>query len=317
MLRTDTGNFNRFLTSLGLLLLLAALLIPYFYYRNTDVLRISQEELQSMTISASQSVEARQRRIADLEVPVAVFSILLGCGGVAALILGGRRLRTAQSKEDEAIDRRAKREDYEIRNLSTDEVEEKLDEQAREAASEASVPAPVLQEEGAGAPPLRLRTPGEARLEIARVEESLRQSLEGYESERYGFRAGVKIVSESRGSPPLSIDGLFEGRSSGRPDVALELKVTRLTVRGLQYRARMFVDPLLALLARYKQLTGRTVLGWLVVVIPEGSERKPDDERGNIALTFEREMAGLGKCVVINEAELELLPRIFGANFGH
>ena len=49
MFRTDTGNFNRFLTSLGLLMILGALLIPYFFFHDTDTLRIPVKELRELT----------------------------------------------------------------------------------------------------------------------------------------------------------------------------------------------------------------------------------------------------------------------------
>ncbi|HSS33375.1 MAG TPA: hypothetical protein VLL27_08870 [Solirubrobacterales bacterium] len=99
MLRTDTGNFNRFLTSLGLLLLLAAVLVPYFYFHDTDTLRIPVKELNGLTDVGREALETRQRREADLEVWVLGFAAVLTISGITALWLGGRRLRVAQGRK--------------------------------------------------------------------------------------------------------------------------------------------------------------------------------------------------------------------------
>jgi ribosomal protein L29 len=340
MLRTDTGNFNRFLTSLGLLLLIASLFIPYFYFRDTDVLRTSRQDLRGLTASGRTALEARQARSIHLEVPVLVLAALLASGGVAALFLGGRRLRVAQGKEDAAIDRRARREDYEIRQMSTDEVEEKRNEQVREAvdeeaagaavppgtdataeAGEAPPPLPVPAEEG-GDPPMRLRTFEETRRELARIEEDIRVVLEAEKFDTFIYRSGVKIVPESGPRSAdltprqVNVDGLFEAKNADRPDVALEIKVTRLSVRSLKPRAKMFTDAVLALLARYNQVTGRGVLGWLVVLVPARAERLSARERHHVERHFDQALAGLARCSVVHEDDLDRLPQIFREIFG-
>jgi hypothetical protein len=331
VLRTDTANFNRFLTSLGLLFMVAALVIPYFYFRETGVLRISQGELHGLTPSSRGTLEARQERIGDLEIPAVVVSALLAFGGATALVFGGRRLRVAQRKEDEAIDRRAKREDYEIQELSTDEVEEKRTEQAREAVGEeaageaesAASPAapPRIDEEGLPTPPTRYLSVKDTRLEIARVEEKMNAVLEGEGFEKFRYRHGVRIVPE--GSPrqadvsprQAEVDALFSAEDPDRSDIALELKVTRLGVRSLKSRVRAFTDPMLALLSRYNRVTGRGVMGWLLVLVPEGAERLSPRERVNVELHFEQGLAGLGRCTVLHEDDLPRLPEIFRNNF--
>jgi hypothetical protein len=343
VLRTDTGNFNRFLTSLGLLCLIAAFLVPYFYFRDTDILELSKGELRELTPSARDSLEARQHRIGDLELPVVGLSIVSAFAGLGLLVMGGRRLRVAQDKEDAALDRRAKREDYEIEKLSHDEVEKKRDEQAREAADaeaagaadeEAAVDtgraAPVyppaekdekpwvaLDEDGLETPPSRLRTPRQARVEIARIEERLQGILAGAEFDRFDYQAGVKIVPEPIGprrpdpSPrQVEVDGLFEAKGR-RPDVAMELKITRLNSRSLKGRVRIFTDGILGLLARYNQVTGREVVGWLLILIPRGAPRFTEQERKNVETHFEQALAGLGRCTIVHEDGLELVPLVF------
>ncbi len=333
MFKTDTGNFNRFLTSIGLLLLAAAVVVPYFFFQDTETLRISHQELQGLTATARDALEVRQRRIAHLEVPVLVLSVILALGGTASLGFGGKRLRTAQEKEDEAIERRARRENYEIQRLTRNEVEERRDEQAREAVQEEGVESEDRSKERATTlKPLEPSAPERAsrgeiaqrpapafsnwRQEIARLEEDVKSSLEELESERFKYLADVKIVGPRSSRPGVSVDGLFEGQTSNQPDVAMELKVPRVPVPELRGRGRLYADVLLADLARYRALTGREALGWLLIIIPESLEGEGVDQREQIEKRFNDLLAGIGKCSIVMESEVGELPRRFTQIFG-
>src|SRR3954447_16067246 len=198
MFRTDTGNFNRFLTSLGLLMLLGALLVPYFYFGDTDTLQIPARELKRLTPVAKEALEARQHRNHDLENWILGLAAALALSGVATLWFGGKRLRGAQKKEDAAIDRKAKRDDVEIQQMSQSEVDEKREEEARESVQEEErrpgegsqptrqtgpIPrAPIRDQESSAA---RLR---ESRLAIVRIEDAVRNALSKSKFDSYEFR---------------------------------------------------------------------------------------------------------------------------------
>jgi hypothetical protein len=349
-----------------------ALVIPYFYFRETDTLRVSKSELQGLTPTGKGTLEARQERVADFEIPILALAALLTIGGVASVALGGRRLRMAQEKEDAAVDRRAQREDYEIQQLSKDEVDEKRDEQAREVVredsdggkgegkeedkggSEAVEAEP--ERDGAGssggeeiaadrrgraaveslgkdkaAPRVgwdpKSRGPAQAasgissgastrfaetRAEIARIEERAGAIMKAGAGDSYVYLSEVKIVSGRR---KVSIDGLFEAKRENRPDVLTEFKVVRLP-RSLRGRARIYTDELLALLARYKDVTGRAALGWLVVVLPDNSDEEPTAPLSQIQTEFTDMLLGLGSCTVVEERDLDDLPERFRGTFG-
>ena len=57
MLRAETGSFNRLLTSLGLVLMGVALILPYFYFRSNDTLLIDEAELERLTPVARDAIE--------------------------------------------------------------------------------------------------------------------------------------------------------------------------------------------------------------------------------------------------------------------
>lgn len=333
MFRTDTGNFNRFLTSIGLLMVAGALVIPYFYFRDTDSLLVSRSELRALTPTAREALETRQGRVADFEGPILGLVALLAIGGVASMVLGGRRLRIAQGKEDAAVDRRAQREGYEIQQLSKDEVEEKRDEQAREVVrdgpDEPKEDGEVSSGDGPGIPgrpgESRQRAPAapveaeyrgsgfasgistrltRTRAEIARIEERAGAILREGAGDSYPYLSDVKIVSGRR---RVSIDGLVKAKKENRPDVLIELKVV-MALRGLRGRARMYTDEMLALLARYEDVTGRGGLAWLILVVPENSEGEPTVPLRQLEEEFTDMLVGLGRCSVVEERELDLLP---------
>jgi len=330
VLRADTGNFNRFLTSIGLLLIAGALLIPYFYFRDSETLQITKAELRGLTPTAREALERRQRRSADLEVPVIVFSILLFSGGIGALILGGKRLRIAQAKEDDAIERQARREDYEFQRLSADEVEIKRDQQAREAVRESKGgglrPDPKRDEESmllrgksqqTPAPGKnRSRNPAdvryqEMRQEIARIEEETKQILEHLELDRFDYFSELQIV-QAGGRRRLSVDGLFQAKVPNQPDIALELSVTRIPQR----RASNDADQLLARTVRYRELTGRDALGWLLFVIPKKEAPEDEPDWSELEKKYGDLLVGLGKCSIVREQDLDEIPSRFKAIFG-
>ncbi|HEX7245333.1 MAG TPA: hypothetical protein VF245_07205 [Solirubrobacterales bacterium] len=313
MLRTDTGNFNRFLTSLGLLLLAAALLIPYFYFHDTEVLRITQRELQGLTQTGHDAILARQRRAADLEVWILGLSAALVLGGITCLWFGGKRLRYAQTKEDEAIDRQAKRDDVEIQRLSDVEVEKKRDEQAREATaaeragdvtSGAPVEPQVQTDRGeAERRPTPVASVAENRAAIVRIEEAVREAFEKSEVDSYEFISEARLVS---GKERLLVDGLFRATEDNL-DVLLELKIVR-QVRSLSFRGRQSADSALASLARYKAITGRRATTLLVIVVPRGVDEFPLEDRRQLEDRISAWLAGEGVVAIVPEEEIPTLP---------
>jgi len=315
MFRTDTGNFNRFLTSLGLLLLVGALLVPYFYFHDTETLRIPKAELKGLTPVSREALETRQRRQAGLEDWVLGFAVVLAGGGFGFLWFGGRRLRTAQGKEDAAVDRKAKRDDVEIEQMSQAEVEEKREVQARESVEQEAVSKQVEPPPFAAAP--AQKNPADQRYRenreaIQRIEGRIKDSLPQAIPEQYEFLNDVKTV---RGSQQLRLDGLFRAHSREGTDVLLELKVTRrATSVGMVGRSAS--DQLLALILRYQQVTIRKCLGWLVLVIQEDAEAHPSVDLAALEKRLNEALLDMAKASILREHELDRLPILFDELFG-
>jgi len=287
MPRPDTGNFNRFLTSLGLLLLAAALIVPYFYFQSTDTLRIPAKELRALTETGRDTLERRQDAIATLELGVVIFSVALGAAGVWLLVSGGRRLRRAQVSEEEEDELRKSRARAEIRRLSPEQLEDKRDEQAREAVAEPVKEADAEYASRAPTPPPPRTPPSqvpketarsrqqeidrrylERRKAIARIEEKLAAQLGEAEFETHTFLSNVGVSVPAKGDVVIELDGLFRARDEKtHRDVILEIKLMPPTTIG---PGRIQAESLLSLVARYQAVTERLARGWLLLVVPDG-----------------------------------------------
>jgi hypothetical protein len=302
MLRADTGNYNRFLTSLGLALLAAALVIPYFFFHSIDVLQIPRQTLMTLTPTAKDALEGRQHAIVILEPLVVGGSILLALSGIVLLLCGGRRLRNAQDSEEEESELRKTRTRAEIRQLSPERLADKQDQEAREAA--AGTPKPTEKESPRNLGDVRYR---ELRAAIGRIEERIAAELGRQDFGTHEFLPNVRITS-SQFSGALELDGLFEAiDQSTRKDVVLGVKVApRSYSRPL---AQQTANALLAEVAKYEAIIERPATGWLVVVIPETEE--PIEDLAQMRSRFTEAVSPAAAITVVREKDLSTLPAEF------
>ena len=144
----------------------------------------------------------------------------------------------------------------------------------------------------------------QTREEIARIEEKTKLILERCESKRFRYFPESQVVGATAGRS-LSMDGLFKSLISGRPDVIVELKIsTRPST--MRMRAQTFSDRLLALLTRYREMTEREASGWLLVVVPERSDKlRSDKEQMRLEEYFELFLSGSGRCTIVREQDLD------------
>lgn len=296
MPRPETGSFNRLITSLGMLLVAAAFVVPYFFYRSTDVLEIPRSELNDLTSTARDAIEARQRHVSDLQPYILPLSGVLIFGGAGFLAWGAFRLRDVQDRDDREADARVATAEAGLRELTPKEKEEKLIEEVR-----------VSDDEPRQATASRPRTPNdparkEARkwhLEASRaIERATLDTLAAEEFEGYRFRSQVAVGG-------LRLDGLFLSEEKERPDVLLEVKVaTNLRLPREQERIRSLVE-------KYEEERKRHCRGWFVVVLTALPDDAEPRNIGDLAYRLNRSLDPLGVATVIREDEIPRLPRAF------
>jgi hypothetical protein len=297
MPRADTANFNRFLTSLGLLLVAVSLFGPYFYFHNVDLLRIPRKELAMLNEESRKAILGRQSTLVDIEKPVIGLAILMFAGGCVCLGAGGWRLWRQQVKEDAAIDRQAQLDNFKINKQTEAEKRERLEIQAKEVADARG-----------GEDRLDLR---ESRLAVGRTDERLNESLASATFNSYEFLSDVTVLGEEPGDQ-IAIDGLFNSDRADLPDVVFEQK---LVVGDPIERLQHYVDPAVHQLGEYRRLTRKAAVIWLVLVLVNEGAELPRALRDDIQHHFDDAMGVLGRATLLTEDELASAPERFQALF--
>lgn len=330
VLRTDTGNYNRFLTSLGLLLLAGALVIPYFYFRNTEVLSIPDSDLHSMTETGRSALTGRQDAIASLEPWIVAIAVLLAAVGVLLLVIGGLRLKSAQESEDEETELRKSRARLEMRRMSPEERAEKATERAQadvDLERESKAPrVKVASPRRAKARPARasraqshstttaLDIVRERQRAIARVEGEIEDVFGAASFPNHRLKLQVKLSSVA---DAIRLDGVFESRSERLRDVVLKTRIV-FGPGVISRTARTTADELVAQLSRYESMTGRRAVGWLVTVVASEAELNgpwtPDVFREG-GRSLRTALVPFGKAFIVREEKLNNLPAQFSREF--
>lgn len=287
--RADTTSFNRFLTSLGLLLLVVALIGPFLYFHDTSLLRFPRKEMAQLTDQGRNAMKRRQEATITMEKPVLIGAGLLVLAGCVCVGVGGWRLWKLQVKEDAALDRQALLESGRINQQSEREKQKRREEQAREAVA------------GPDGGKLDL---AESRMAVGRTENRLGEVLTQDEFPPFDFYSEVTVAGED-GSGQIAIDGLFHASGKGSPDVVLEQK---LLVGDPEARLVSFTNAILAQLARYRTLTGRDAIGWLVLVRPKDAGPISDAERKETERKYDQALGRLGHATILGEDEIASAP---------
>lgn len=325
-LRPDTGSFDRFLTSLGLVLLGGAFVIPYFFFGSTETLDIPAHQLRDLSQTGKESIEGRQRGIASLEPWVLGLAVVLGVLGAYLVVVGAVRLKSAQSSDEEEAQLRKERVRLEIKGLSPEERAERVAAKAEEEAPVDVQRAPPEREPESAStggdrpaaaspsrPPAYL-TRAERQQMVRRIEAIVEDVFEDGSGGLHRLKFQVKIRSTT---DAVRLDGVFESEDRRQPDVVLKTMVAFDPI-ALRKVARLNADELVAQLGRYQRLTQRTADGWLVAVVPRESDGEFDDSAliaGENSLADA--LASFGKATLVRESELDRLPRLFASNFGH
>jgi len=299
MPRPDTGNFDKFLTSLGLLLLGAALVVPYFFFNNTDTLMVPAKQLDALTEVGRAALLDRQHSIVWLEPVIAAASVAIGLGGLVMVVIGALRLRAAQRGEDEESTLRRRRARLEVEEMSPAEREERASEQAKVEVGEEDREVEELP---------RLSVDPDFRASaIARISTGVANVFRGESLGAFNFRPQVRIGTKDR---EIRVDGVFEDAGSRR-DVVMKLRVSP-SLDSLKKSERNTTNELLTTLVGYTSLTGQVGEGWLVVVIPmESVQAIWPTELEAVKATLQSSVDQLGKVSIIHERHIDQLPGEF------
>ncbi len=308
--RPEVQTFTRFLLSAGVFLCVAAVVVPTFVLRETDVLRIERGELARLTPVARVELERRQRVARDLghAAPFVAGGLLVSGLVLVVVALPGMRRRERTDDEVAVASLEKLLADVQPQSagdrdqaIAADAIEaQAVERKAAEAPLGERAPhAPVSPPTPpAPAPSAAPRTADVDRVSHARlVEERVLARLAAVTTAAYEYRANVKLLRAE--SSPLLLDGLLAARDANVQDVIVEIKSTRAP----HVTAMRGMSQLVALVERYGMRTGRAACGWLVVVA--------DDETPDRALAvrhpLDPELQSRFELTAIRESQIDEL----------
>lgn len=246
---------------MGVFLLVAAFVVPALVLRETGVLRISEQELSTLTPLARKEVERRQgvERAAGVAAPyVGVLFLLVGG---TLLVYGVPRLKRKEHADERRFSVELAKLEAEIEPQSEAEREERLKADAEEELAEeideagGTEAARTLAEDDSSEQPNDIRG---LMQRAAVVERKVLDRLAQIAPPDYVLQANVKVA----GGPLL--DGLLISRIPNRPDIVVEIKMMRANIR--KNLVNRFNDGL-GVLLRYRAEVQRAAIGWLILVI--------------------------------------------------
>jgi hypothetical protein len=149
MPQVEFGSLYKFVASIGLVLIVAAVGLPWVLLQSTDVLLISEKSIAGLPDTAGEAIQRRQALVAWAQdhLPVPVF-IALALAGLCLLGWALWKWAPSQQRSDANEQIALKKNQVEYKNLSLDEVDKKLKAEVTDTDSVSSAgaapPAPVL-----------------------------------------------------------------------------------------------------------------------------------------------------------------------------
>jgi len=250
--RPDSQSFTKFLISAGALLIVAAVVVPAFALRDTDVLEVSRDELKGLTATGRTEIERRQSIATDLGHAAPWVAGALFLVGIGLLGAGLPRLWRQERTQDEQQAMEMARLRAELKPQTPAEREKRL---RAEVVEDLETDEPVI---GHVLPQDSLASEVSTR---EHLEERVVSRLAVIASPLYELQSQVKAPDSN-----LFLDALLVGQVDQVPDIVVEIKtVGRHAVRNVNNRMREAESQLLRYMSRFR----RQSIGWLILILAE------------------------------------------------
>ena len=132
MEKIDYSDINKFLVSIGLVLIGFSILVPYFFLKEDFSIYINQSELLKYDEEIRRIITQKQKLVFNIQSKITCISICLFSIGLITMIIGLFRWFKRQSKIDEKFDKEISKLDLEIKSLTPEEKIEKINNEVDE-----------------------------------------------------------------------------------------------------------------------------------------------------------------------------------------
>lgn len=211
MQKIDYGDINKFLVSIGLILICLAILIPYFYLKENFGLYIDQATFEKFQEPIQKIITSKQKIIIIIQKIIPWASLALFLIGVTSSAVGLKRWLKRQAKIDEKFDKEIQILDFKIESLTPEETEEKARKEVREIEAEEEI-------EPISKPQHTTRTTYRDYIEI---EKRITNVFLKYKSNNF------EILSQQRLGNKFEIDLLLRAKPKKYSDRIVEIKYFR------------------------------------------------------------------------------------------
>ncbi|WP_353096631.1 hypothetical protein [Empedobacter brevis] len=144
--KLEFSDINRYFVSIGTILIAISFLLPYFYLKENFGIIISETDYKSYTEISRKIIDNKQQNILFFQNYILEISASILLIGIIFTIIGIVRWNKRQSKIDKKFDKELEKLEIEIKQLTPEEKEEKLNEevlQVTESSHEISTNLPA------------------------------------------------------------------------------------------------------------------------------------------------------------------------------
>jgi len=248
----EYGDFYKFIVSIGIALIIAAVVLPWLFLREPFDLLLDSNQLARLTPSAQAIIAEREHFLATIFHLVPWISGAQFVAGTFLVIAGLAKWRERQILRDRSEELSVKKQELELTSMPAEEVNAKLE-------------ADVEQDRGSEVPPKELNSSVDR---IRNVEIALRERLTACFGNSHSVLANKRLGT-------AEFDLILSAHNSDGPDVVIEIKYIR---QGFKHGwLREAIGRLVVSNQLYTQHVRRKGLPLLIIVLAETAQLSEAD----------------------------------------
>ncbi|MCB0541546.1 MAG: hypothetical protein KDE33_28830 [Bacteroidetes bacterium] len=270
MQKIDYGDINKFLVSIGLVLIALAVLTPYLYLKEDFGLYIEQSKIDQMQEPIKELITEKQNQVIKFQTFIPWVSLSFFLLGLTSTIIGLVRWFKRQSKIDEKFDKELQKLDLEITSLTPEEKEEKAKQEVEEIES--------VEQQVATSPVVKSSHSDYVKVYM-QIEKGLTEVFENFKSPNFD------VLSQQRIGNRYEIDILLQAKTKRFLDRIVEIKYfkNRLSLKII----RDTIYRLNTQISYYNQASNRRVVPVLLIVYSKDTTTAEDILRFQNRITDE------------------------------
>jgi len=244
--KLEFSDINRYFVSIGTILIAISFLLPYFYLKENFGIIISETDYKSYTEISRKIIDNKQQNILFFQNYIIEISASILLIGIIFTIIGIVRWNKRQSKIDKKFDKELEKLEIEIKQLTPEEKEEKLNEEVLQVTESS-------QEINSNLPVQDYRS---IRNIYETVESTIINKITQYNllNNSYDLYTEIKVANKY-------IDALLKGKEK---DIIVEIKYMNRNISIMMLRD--LTQRFDYLLEFYKKTTKKTIQGKMLVV---------------------------------------------------